>query len=50
MLIDPCEAIFCSRFLIKIIQENKIPSNKALIMIFQSIVAAVDYVQFSTDR
>lgn len=50
MLIDPSEAVFCYRHFLRTIKENKFPSNKALIMIFNMIEASIDYIQFSTEK
>lgn len=50
MLLDPCEAIFCSKFVYRMIRENKMPSNKGILTIFTVVEAAVGYVQFATER
>jgi hypothetical protein len=50
LLFEPAEALYCSRFLLRMLLENKLPSNKSLVVISDALTAAVDHVQFSTER
>lgn len=43
------EALFCSRVIYRMVRENKLNSNRSLLLIFMVIKAAVGFVSWATE-